>query len=178
MLKQENIKIIGDVTITNYKALPDTFDDFIQFFVDPVNSQLKEEDIFKRRILGLTSYFRSASESLLPRYDEETPQYLHIEKIDMSQYQIGIYESARQAERNEEKRNAKKSKRNANLGIYADTTSTYRIFSRAFCNFVFPNELDEEEEIMIKRPMPRDGSSIEDAISSKNKKKNKAKMKL
>ena len=65
MLKEENIKTVGDVTITNYKALPDQFDDFIQLFVDPLNSQLKEEDIFKRRILGLTSYFRSASESLL-----------------------------------------------------------------------------------------------------------------
>ena len=172
LLKEENIRTVGDVIITNYKALPDQFDDFIQFFVDPVNSQLKETDIFKRRILGLTSYFRSASESLLPRY-EETPEYLHIEKIEMSEFQIGIYERARKAERNEEKRNAKKSKRNANLGIYVDTTSTYRIFSRAFCNFVFPNELDEEEEIMITRPMPRDGSSIEDAISTKKKKKNK-----
>ena len=38
---------------TNYKALPDTFDDFVQFFVDPVNSELKEADIFKRRILDL-----------------------------------------------------------------------------------------------------------------------------
>ena len=170
MLKEENIKTVGNVIITNYKALPDQFDDFMQFFVDPINSQLKEADIFKRRILGLTSYFSSASESLLPRY-EETPEYLHIEKIDMSDYQIGIYESARKAERNEEKRNAKKSKRNANLGIYADTTSTYRIFSSAFCNFVFPNELDEEEEIMIKRPMPRDGSTIEDAISTKKKKR-------
>ena len=172
MLKSENISTIGEVTITNYKALPDTFDGFIQHFIDPVNSELKEVDIFKRRIIGLTSYFRSASESLLPRYDE-TPEFLHIEKIDMSPYQVGIYESARVAERNEEKRNAKKSKRNANLGIYADTTSTYRIFSRAFCNFVFPNELDEEEEIMIQRPMPRDGSTIEDAISSKKKKKSK-----
>ena len=45
--------------------------------------ELKEADIFKRRILGLTSYFRSASESLLPRY-EESPEYLHIEKIPMS----------------------------------------------------------------------------------------------
>ena len=169
-LKEENIKTVGDVIITNYKALPDTFDDFIQLFIDPVNSELKEADIFKRRILGLTSYFRSASESLLPRY-AETPEFLHIDKIPMSNYQIGVYESARQAERNEEKRNAKKSKRNANLGIYADTTSTYRIFSRAFCNFVFPNELDEEEEIMIQRPMPRDGSTIEDAISTKKKKK-------
>ena len=66
MLKEENIKTVGDVTITNYKALPDQFDDFMLFFVDPINSQLKEADIFKRRILGLTSYFSSASESLLP----------------------------------------------------------------------------------------------------------------
>jgi len=174
MLKKENITIIGQVTITNYKALPDTFDGFIQHFIDPLTSELKEVDIFKRRIIGLTSYFRSASENLLPRY-EETPEYLHIQKIPMSNYQVGIYESARVAERNEEDRNAKKSKRNANLGIYADTTSTYRIFSRAFCNFVFPNELDEEEEIMIQRPMPRDGSTIEDAISSKKKKKKKKK---
>ena len=172
LLKEENIKTIGNVDITNYKALPDTFDDFVQYFVDPVNSQLKEVDIFKRRILGLTSYFRSASESLLPRY-EETPKYLHIDKIPMSDYQIGIYEAARKAERNEEKRNAKKSKRNANLGIYADTTSTYRIFSRAFCNFVFPNELDEEEEILVARPMPREGGTIEDAISTKKKRKKK-----
>ena len=169
-LKEENIKTIGDVIITNYKALPDTFDDFVQFFVDPINSELKETDIFKRRILGLTSYFRSASESLLPRY-AETPDFLHIDKIPMSDYQIGIYENAREAERKEEKRNAKKSKRNANLGIYADTTSTYRIFSRAFCNFVFPNQLDEEEEIMIRRPMPREGSTIEDAITTKKKRK-------
>ena len=102
LFKEENIKTVGEVTITNYKALPDQFDDFMQFFVDPVNSQLKEEDIFKRRILGLTSYFRSASESLLPRYDE-TPKFLHIEKIPMSKFQIGVYENASQAERNEEK---------------------------------------------------------------------------
>merc|ERR1711937_841212 len=99
MLKEENIKTVGDVIITNYKALPDQFDDFMLFFVDPLNSQLKEADIFKRRILGLTSYFRSASESLLPRYDEQSPEFLHIEKVEMSEFQIGVYESARKAER-------------------------------------------------------------------------------
>ncbi len=70
-----------------------------------------------------------------------------------------------------EKNNARRRKKQGD--IYEDTVSTYRIFSRAFCNFVFPNELDEEEEIMITRPMPRDGSSIEDAVSTKKKKKNK-----
>ena len=32
-------------------------------------------------------------------------------------------------------------KQGGDSGIYGEATSTYRIFSRAFCNFVFPNEL-------------------------------------
>jgi hypothetical protein len=32
-------------------------------------------------------------------------------------------------------------------GLYEQTSSTYRIFSRAFCNFVFPTE--------IERPLPK-----------------------
>ena len=42
-------------------------------------------------------------------------------------------------------------------GLYEDTVSTYRIFSRAFCNYVFPRPT-------ITRPMPREGEDIETAI--------------
>ena len=38
-------------------------------FINPQNGEMKEINLFKKRILGLTSYFRSASEALLPRYD-------------------------------------------------------------------------------------------------------------
>merc|ERR1711965_991346 len=96
------------------------------------------KDLFKKRILGLTSYFRSAKESLLPKFDQYKD--IIVERVIMSNHQLGIYEIARAAERKEETRNALKRKGNSE-NIYEDTTSTYRIFSRAFCNFVFPNEI-------------------------------------
>ena len=46
-----------------------------------------------------------------------------------------------------------------NDNIYSDSVSTYRIFSRAFCNFVFPKP-------DIKRPMPNKDDTIESAIDS------------
>ena len=131
---------------------------------------MKEVNLFKRRILGLTSYFRSAQESLLPTYEEI--ESTHIEKIPMSDYQLGVYEKARSAERKEEDRN-RKSKAKQQEGVYAETTSTYRIFSRAFCNFVFPNEIDEETNVLITRPMPKTDQTIEQAISTKRTLKEK-----
>ena len=82
------------------------------------------------------------AESLLPRYDGIPKVY----QIDMSPYQLGIYEKARSAERKEEKEMLRK-KLKQQEGIYAETTSTYRIFSRAFCNFVFPNEIVKDKWI-------------------------------
>ena len=168
-LKKENIGILPrGIEIIAHKALPDKLETFKQLFIDPLNGEMKEVNIFKKRILGLTSYFRSASEALLPRYTES--KNTHIIKIPMSNYQVGVYEIARAAERKEEKRNAKKKKKQmAKKGIYADTTSTYRIFSRAFCNFVFPNELDEETDVLIKRPLPKEEDTIESAIKKSTK---------
>tara|TARA_Y100000590_G_scaffold343227_1_gene392120 strand:- start:79 stop:3564 length:3486 start_codon:yes stop_codon:yes gene_type:complete len=165
-LKQSNIKVIKQgIKINNHKALPDTLEAFNTLFIDQTTGAMKNINLFKRRILGLTSYFRSAQEALLPRYDEEKDT--HIVKIPMSNYQIGVYEEARAAERKEELRNArKKKKQGGGEGIYGDTTSTYRIFSRAFCNFVFPREIDEETDELIKRPMPKEEDSLATAIST------------
>ena len=110
--------------------------------------------MFKRRILGLTSYFRSAQESLLPDYDPASD--FKIVELPMSDYQLKIYELARQGERNEKKNLAKKKN-----NIYDEVASTYKIFSRVFCNFVFPKE--------IERPM-QNNKNINDVLSDKNKK--------
>ena len=92
----------------------------------------------------------------------------------MSHHQLGLYEEARVAERKEEKRNARKRKKQGgNEGIYGTTTSTYRIFSRAFCNFVFPNEIDEETDKIIQRPMPKEGKNIDSTLETKQKKQKK-----
>jgi len=67
----------------------------------------------------------------------------------MSDYQFGLYETARSEERKMELRNARKKKKKDE----DESVSTYRIFSRAFCNFVFPPE--------IVRPKPKEGENLE-----------------
>ena len=168
-LKKNNININPrQIEIKNYKALPDLLDTFKDMFIDSVTGEMRETNHFKRRILGMTSYFRSAQESLLPKY-EDTPQWKHVEKIPMSNYQVGIYEKARKAERKEEDRNKRK-KAQQQDGIYAETSSSYRIFSRAFCNFVFPNEIikdDDDKDVLLTRPMPQADQTIDQAITTR-----------
>lgn len=143
-LQQNEIDVVkSGIKIDNYKALPDKKEDFQDFFVDLANGNIKNKQLFQKRILGLTSYFRSAQEQLMPRF-EKSKDYRVI-KLPMSDYQFGEYEKARVSERKLESQNAKKRKKSGDE-LFADTVSTYRIFSRAFCNFVFPNGM---------RPMPK-----------------------
>ena len=154
VIHKHKIEVVPKTTtITKYNALPDTLDDFKELFIDDKNN-IKNPDLFKRRIMGLTSYFRSAQESLMPRYLKSKD--FHVLKIPMSDFQFGVYEEARVQERKLELRNAKKRKKQGD-GVFDDSVSTYRIFSRAFCNFVFPKP-------DLKRPMPGDAEDIADAI--------------
>jgi glutaredoxin-related protein len=152
ILKKEDIEILtSGIKINLYKALPDRLDDFKEFFIEG-NGSLKNDILFKRRILGLTSYYRSAQEELMPNFDKDKD--FHVEKIPMSDYQFALYEKARVNERKLEKSNKKKKQMQKKTDdIYEDAVSTYRIFSRAFCNFVFPDN---------KRPMPKEEEDIED----------------
>jgi hypothetical protein len=162
-LRENGISVISASTNkqTPFTALPDKLDDFNGYFIDPSTLEFKNRDLFIRRILGLTSYFRSAQEKLLPMYDSATS--FHVVEVEMSDYQFAIYSRVRDLERNQESNMKKKAKKRGAAaasgkssgeggeGIYDDVSSTYRIFSRAFCNFVFPPS--------IRRPLPGDDST-------------------
>ena len=136
--------------------MPDKLKEFNELFINTKTGDVKNEHLFQGRILGLTSYFRSAQEQLMPAYDIE--EDLVIENIPMSDYQFGIYEKAREGERDIEKDNARKGKTSG--GVYEDSTSTYRIFSRAFCNYVFPPQ--------IGRPFPKKEHDLNTAVKAPN----------
>ena len=51
----------------------------------------------------MSSYFRSAQENLLPKYDKIIGQDYHIVHVPMSNFQFNIYETARRKERKSEK---------------------------------------------------------------------------
>ena len=100
----------------------------------------------------------------MPQYDESKD--LQVINIEMSKEQFEAYEEARVAERKLETQNKKKSKgrgkgkskgKDGQGDLYKDSVSTYRIFSRLFCNYVFPKKL-------VARPMPKEGDSIDTAI--------------
>lgn len=158
IIKSKNIEFANNsINIIPYKALPDNFDKFKELFIDNKN-KMKNTEMFKMRIIGLTSYFRSAQEQLMPRYEDDQ---LKVVQIPMSDLQFGQYQEARIQERKLEKNNKTKKAKNKldNDSIYSDSVSTYRIFSRAFCNFVFPKP-------DIKRPMPNKDDTIEAAINA------------
>jgi len=142
ILKRNDIDVISDgIKIKNQKALPDDFDLFENQYIDSVTKKLKNVDALKRRIIGLSSYFKSAQESLLPTFNKTLGVDYHVVKIPMSDFQFKIYESARKEERKLEKASKKPQQKLDEL--YKEATSTYRIFSRLYCNFV-----------MNDRPLP------------------------
>ena len=152
ILAKNYMEIVNAGTIyEELKALPDDSESFLNLFVDQENTKMKNENVFKKRILGLSSYFRSAEEKLLPSFvKNEKGENYHIISVEMSEYQFSVYEKIRKEEADDEKRKTQKKQKMAKKGedIY-NISSTYRIFSRAACNFAFPDPPG--------RPMPNFG---------------------
>jgi hypothetical protein len=151
-LKKHNLNVGGGDTPepTNYTPLPHMQDDFMAMFLSGESQNVQNLHVFKKRILGLTSYFRSAQEQLLPKYNRHSD--FHLIKCPMSDYQFDLYATVRGDEIAREKKQRTKRRTAAAKkldDLYKETSSTYRIMSRAACNFVFPED--------IERPMPAHG---------------------
>ena len=144
ILKRNDIEVVAQgIEVINKKALPDDLNSFLARYINDADKKLKNEDALKRRILGLSSYFRSAQESLLPKYNKQLGVDYHIVKIPMSDTQFKVYESARKKEREIE---SKRRPPSDTAELFKEKSSTYRIFSRLFCNFIIPD-----------RPIPETG---------------------
>jgi hypothetical protein len=141
LLNRISISIVGTPKINKYTALPETKKDFESKFINKDTFQLKNNILFKRRILGLTSYFRSASEKLLPEFDE-----IQVVNIPMSDYQLSEYEKVRMRERKDDKgKNQRKSRAKRFNEVYKES-GNYRTWSRLVCNYAFPPG--------VERPFP------------------------
>lgn len=163
VLKKNKISILkGSIKLDLDKSIPDNLDKFKQIFINEKKGTMENQELFKRFVMGIVSYYRSTNEELMPTYDEDRD--FIVEKLEMNDYQFKIYEDARKKER-EVERNRSKKKKMAQNDIYEETTSTYRIFSRLFCNFVFPDS--------VPRPLPSSDKDInidEDRIDAKSSK--------
>ena len=145
-LKKLNI-FIKDETLTEYTCFPEKSEDFDKYFLNRDNYQIRNPELFKRRILGTVSYYKGAKGDLLPSIVGT-----HIVECVMSPHQTKIYKQIRSTERDKERvaRRNNKNKKNDDSKV----SSYYRVFSRATCNFVFPEE--------IERPFPNAQSGYKD----------------
>ena len=130
-------------TISNFSktanlSLPNNMKEFDSFFINAHDLTVKNSNQLKRRMIGLISYYKGARADLYPKINK-----VEIVKAPMSNYQFEKYEEIRQIEREKErkKNRFKKDKKGGK-----EISSYYRVFSRAFGNFVFPES--------IERPLP------------------------
>ena len=174
ILKRNDIDIIPQgVQVINQKALPDDFNTFMSRYINENDKSLQNVDALKRRIIGLSSYFKSAQESLLPRYNKQLGIDYHIVRIPMSDVQFKIYEAARKQERELEKKQKPKS---GSAELFEEKASTYRIFSRLFCNYIMPdrpipirNKKKKEGEEETKEEMPEMAQLIKEGTKIESK---------
>ncbi len=160
--ERNSVMINTDRDINDYKALPDNIPDFNNLFLDIKGNDatMKNENYFQKRINGLSSHYESPSVELMPsiiEHDNKETSYpeitnMKIEEIEMSDYQFIHYIKQRKLERQEDINNQK---RNGPKNIHEKSNSTYKVYSRMFCNFVFPEnilKLNAKE----RRPRPKD----------------------
>ena len=134
-----SIKYLDLKRITLF-PLEDGGEVFNSYFVkenDKDGDTLKNEEVFKRRIMGLVSYYQIADKTY------PTIKANNIYRIEMSSYQQQIYEILRTKERLSERGSSSKRSKKGKKG---SVKSTFRVFSRQASNFVFPEE--------IHRPYP------------------------
>ena len=134
--------------INKYSLFPMNEEEFNEFFLQYANDKndIKNIELFKSRIYGLVSHYKTANKDLIPekRKDEMV-------LVDMSDYQFLKYSDVRIAEIEMDKN---KKKRRKKKDDEEDITSSYRAYSRIHCSFVFPES--------IKRPFPSDFGIEED----------------
>ena len=150
-LKAAGLKSEKKVTTRDGFALPDDEEDFNKLFVNEMKGDIVNQDIFMRRIMGTVSFYHTFSPELFPEVRVE-----HI-KLPLTDYQFSVYDKSRGEERRRELR-AKKDKGGGGDSLFKSTGQVYRFYSRANCNFVFPES--------IKRPFPTSTNVMKNEVDT------------
>lgn len=137
-------------------TLPEKENDFNSYFIDFNTMTVKNPLMFMRRILGTVSYYNSYSSDLYPSVTKhDVPLYLN-------DFQFGKYEKARGEERKKE-RTGKKGKVSKD-NPFAASGQVYRFYSRAICNFVFPENIERPFPSKISQ-MKKEVDDFDDTIT-------------
>jgi hypothetical protein len=113
-------------------CFPEDEEIFEQLFYNRELNKIKNIDLIKKRIIGLTSYYEYQD-----KRDYPLLKPINILQIPMSEFQFGTYERFRHQEIEEEKIQKRRQKPEDD----DNSQSSYRIKSRLACTFTFPEEI-------------------------------------
>lgn len=134
--------VLKKETLVKNTLFPFKEEHWDDLFVDYSNVSVMNDILFSRRIQGLVSYYEAYNNN---DYPEQIP--LKIVDCPMSKTHFGKYLVVRQEEISKEQKAARfRKKEVASEKDEIKNGNVYRSFSRAVCNFAFPNA--------IKRPYP------------------------
>ena len=144
LLQEAGYQILGlddpkNEIIRCQKKFPDTKESFDNIFIDRNGNGLKNKQYFQTKIAGLVSYVGDKKElmpTIVPSGNEDD---IFIETVEMTENVMKHYDIARAIERALDTKMRKEKKKNNDKD---GQTSSYKIFSRAACNFVFPSKID------------------------------------
>lgn len=173
VLEANGLMVVGNPKMEAEKCLPDDYKKFMDTFIksttDYSDKKNTESDLLKvqtlrKRILGLSSYFRYQGDDLLPKFIKDANGNVYNEvKVEMSDYQMSIYAKIRKKEFEKEKQMRtmnKKNKQVKNSELF-QISSTYRSASRTCCNFVFPPEIPRPVRSLKEGEQPEDAEGEE-----------------
>lgn len=132
--------------LTSVTRLPDIEKQFRELFID--TEKLEVKPVMKlplmARLSGLISYYKGGKADLMAKVTRDD-----VIEVDMSDQQLKRYTEVRKPEIDKELRSKTKPMTTPD-GVYSavnqNQNSTFKIFSRAACNFAFPEE--------VARPIP------------------------
>jgi hypothetical protein len=165
------VKISRKPTLRTIQTLPEKEDEFNKYFVNFESNTVHNKIMFMRRIIGTVSYYSTYSPELYPTVSKTDVA------LEMNDAQFNLYEKARGDERKKEK--ASKSKKKSPDSIFSSSGQVYRFYSRAICNFGFPEgidrpfpsklsqmskEIDEEDADMLEKTVGKEVESKKDLI--------------
>ena len=154
-IKGKKIEVKSEFKEDSNYALPVDPELFNRYFIDENKNTSKGDEIFKRRIMGSVSYYENYDKELYPTQLPNDPIELNMSDIQFKKY-LKI--------RGEEIAKEKKAK----VGSKSPTAGTYKIFSRAVCNFAFPTKIERPFPKSAKTFLMELDSSVVDDVDTEN----------
>lgn len=132
------------VKMEYYSCLPNSEDKFMNLFYDFNKDAVKNTELYKSRILGTVSFYKTQDKALIP-----SVRHNEVVVLPMSNYMFNKYAKVRKEEIEQDRKKKSTKKKDENP---FEVKSSYRAYSRMHCSFVFPET--------IERPTPT--GSLED----------------